>query len=464
VARITKDYAEGRGSAGIMLTFTDRALKPGMEGLVSRATVGGLTWSRRSQSGTHEITAAVLGSHVQGDPEALRTLQTAHGRYLQRPDAAHVRYDSTRTSLTGFAARLDAARVGGDWIWGLGSHAQSPTFEVNDLGHQREADLAHQYAYAGFDRVGPAWILRRQRIVANQWSDWSFGRERLATGVGGELNLQFGNFWTISGYAERHFEALSTDLLRGGPALRTPARTTTRAILQTDRRRAVNLRLDGSLHLEDEDAGRMRVLRAGLNLRPSGMAAITLEPGVVHRSDALDYVTTRAIDDESHYVFGRVDQRTLSLLTRLDLAFAPSVSLQLYAQPYLVNRRVSGFARVVDPRAPQLDSRIQPFPFEAVLYDGVGQRYLIDVDADGESDLSFPEPGFTYGQLSSNVVLRWEVRPGSTLFLAWSRDARDRRRIGDLDPIGSLGDLIGFGDPAPSTNVFLIKLSYRLGP
>ena len=65
---------------------------------------------------------------------------------------------------------------------------------------------------------------------------------------------------------------------------------------------------------------------------------------------------------------------------------------------------------------------------------------------------------FNVQSLRSNVVLRWEWRPGSTLYLVWQQD-RDR-----TDPIGervNLGDVFG-SVSEPGTNIFLVKASFWL--
>jgi hypothetical protein len=67
---------------------------------------------------------------------------------------------------------------------------------------------------------------------------------------------------------------------------------------------------------------------------------------------------------------------------------------------------------------------------------------------------------FTFRSLRGNAVLRWEYRPGSTLFVVWTRRS--------LIPDVSRGN-IRFGDDAgdlfqgPSENIFLVKLNYWLG-
>jgi hypothetical protein len=467
VARLARSFRDGRESVGGFATLTHRDLRGALdEELPSRAYAGGGTWYRQSETGAFELSGTVVGSLVQGSPSVIRELQQAHGRYLQRPDAGHLHFDSLQTSLTGVAAEGHVAWQGeGNWAWSAGGHLLSPGFEVNDLGHQRESDLVHQFMQISWDRLGEGVLLRRRRVTLTQWSDWSFGRERLSTGGRGELQVQFRNFWTFILQGERHLAALGTDELRGGPGLLMPASSRARGILVTDRRRAVNLRLDGSLIREEETAAMMGIYRATLEARPAGRLLLALEPSLVDRMREVHYVARVNYEGETRFLFGRADQRTLSLVSRADLALTPTLSLQLYAQPYLVTREVDDVMEVANPRGSTFSERFRSYGASNTWIDPESERVQVDRSGDGSADFSIPDPSFTYGQLSSNVVLRWEYRPGSTLFLVWSRDVRDRASSGSLHPVEGFTDLLGLGRPlpAPPTNLFLIKATFWLG-
>jgi hypothetical protein len=87
----------------------------------------------------------------------------------------------------------------------------------------------------------------------------------------------------------------------------------------------------------------------------------------------------------------------------------------------------------------------------------------VTVDPDGaataSSGTTFLDPSFTLRSLRGNAVLRWEYRPGSTLYLVWTRSGESslsRRSIAFGDDFGALFQ-------GPSQNVFLIKVSYWLG-
>jgi len=87
-------------------------------------------------------------------------------------------------------------------------------------------------------------------------------------------------------------------------------------------------------------------------------------------------------------------------------------------------------------------------------------RYVVDPDGSGDAPaFAFSNPDFNFRSLRGNAVLRWEFRPGSTLFFVWTH-ARS-----DVEPIGTMNlrhDLDALFD-AKADNIFLVKLSYWIG-
>jgi len=143
---------------------------------------------------------------------------------------------------------------------------------------------------------------------------------------------------------------------------------------------------------------------------------------------------------------------------RSNVTFSPTLSLQLYAQPFVASGTYGRFKRVIAPRADRFADRLETLGPDRATRDQDG-TVLIDVDGNGTQDVSFGNPDFTYLSFRSNVVLRWEYNLGSTLFLVWQHgrsgfDTDGRFRFGDR-----LGDLF----QAPADNVLLVKLNYWLG-
>jgi hypothetical protein len=83
----------------------------------------------------------------------------------------------------------------------------------------------------------------------------------------------------------------------------------------------------------------------------------------------------------------------------------------------------------------------------------------VDFDRDGAADFDFGERDFNVRSLIGNAVLRWEYRPGSTIFFVWQRRQADRALLGDFDFGRDAGALFD----APADDRFIVKVNYWLG-
>ena len=106
-----------------------------------RAFTGGLDWDLRLDKGKYDLTGYAGFSRIEGDSQAIAGQQLSSRRYYQRPDVDYVRFDPSRTSLSGYAASLNLSKNGGrHWLWEAGFNAESPGLELNDLGRLGGAD------------------------------------------------------------------------------------------------------------------------------------------------------------------------------------------------------------------------------------------------------------------------------------------------------------------------------------
>jgi len=187
--------------------------------------------------------------------------------------------------------------------------------------------------------------------------------------------------------------------------------------------------------------------------RPSGRANVSLGPFYFRSENDFQWVR-KIKTTEDHFVFGNIDRETIGLTGRLDFTFIPDLTLQLYAQPFLSAGKYADFKQVVDPRADKYEDRIQRLDPE--LAQG---RYWVDLNGDDEPE-SFGDPDFNFQQFRSTVVLRWEYRPGSLLYLVWSQGRNHDTSNGHLIFQDDLQDLFD----QPAENVFMLKFSYWINP
>lgn len=156
----------------------------------------------------------------------------------------------------------------------------------------------------------------------------------------------------------------------------------------------------------------------------------------------------------ARYVFGRVDQKMLSSEIRLNWIFDPRLSLQLYLQPFIAVGKYDKFKELARPKS-YVYNIYGDAPSTVIRTDGV---YTIDPDGPGPAaPFSFDDPNFNMKSLRGTMVLRWEYRPGSLIYLVWTQNRADFANPGDFRLRRDFGDLLR----APGDNIFLIKVSYR---
>ena len=105
------------------------------------------------------------------------------------------------------------------------------------------------------------------------------------------------------------------------------------------------------------------------------------------------------------------------------------------------------------------------FRFTSYTESGSARRadgaWTIDPDGAGPAAaFELDDEDFTFRSFRANAVLRWEWRPGSTLYLVWQQQREEEDGSGEIRPYRDLRQLAR----APAHNVVLLKLSYWLNP
>jgi hypothetical protein len=454
MVRLQKDFREGRSAVGVIGTAVhrDRGVAADLE-LRNAAYAGGLDFRHRFAGQRYEVAGYVLGSRVEGSADAIARTQRSAVRYFQRPDAERFTFDPTRTDLSGGSAYLSFGKIGGEhWRFSTGLHTRSPGFEVNDMGYQRDADSFTNWVWVQYQQSTPQGPFRRWNVNLNGWVghnyDWDLG------GLGGNFNgsFQLKNFWSGYGGVNRDLSAYSGRVLRGGPLFKREASTNFWSGFGTDSRKVVQFSLNAWGNVADESGSWSTGLSPYLRFRPSGRATFSVGTNLNWNHDDNQWVDSFG-GERADYLFARIEQTTVGVSFRGEYAFTPTLSLQVYAEPFVSAGSYGEYKRVADPRAGRHAERFQALPWRTA-----GDEILLDVDGDGV-DESVARPDFNFKQFRSNTVLRWEYRPGSALFLVWSQGRDHAVGDGSFDLRRDAGDLFG----AEAENVFMIKASYWLG-
>lgn len=453
LARVKQDLNGGNTTVGGIATFTQRSLKTDSlrERLPEQAVVGGLDLQHYWKDRTYFVAAKVIGSHVAGEPAAISRLQTSSARYYQRPDADHVDFDPTRRSLDGWAAQLDVGKGSkGNWRVNHMLAAFSPGVELNDLGFLRQADRIQQEANIAYVVNEPASFYRQYDVALRYESDWDYSGEHLRSETEFEISGELKNKAWAGLELNYTPESLSVSALRGGPALRVPPMFEYAVWYETDSSR--KLSAWGSYYDAKgaDNSYREESVEAGVKYRPFPALTLSLnaENNRVHQGR--QYVSARTPAGQPVHLLSDLKSETLSYTLRVQWFFRPELSLQYYGSPFGSAGSYRGFERVIDGRAGSYAQRTRVL--SPTFADGT---YSFDDDGDGVRDYSARLTDFSVGEFRSNLVLRWEYRPGSNFYAVWSQGRSERRDI----RTGTSG-IINRLPNAPVVNVFLLKFSY----
>ncbi len=453
VNRVQKDFNKGNTSFGGMFTATHRRINEKQLNFLNKsAYTGGIDIRHQWDHKTYFMSLKMAGSYLKGDPEAIVRVQRSSARYFQRPDAHYLKLDSSRTTLSGHGGSLDIGRVGNSpWRIGGGITWRSPGLELNDIGYLRQADDILNYVWGGYRLFNPLGILRNARINVNFWQGWNFGGQRLF--LGGNINggMSFTNYWGLFMGLNRQQPGLSSTMLRGGPMARTEGQWNSWFNISSDKRKSLAFKLNGFWSSNDDRISGSRELNLDMRWRISDRFNMKAEPFFNDQTDNLQYINTLVFQGKDRYISGRLQQKTFGITLRLNYSLTPNLSIQYYGQPFISAGSYSYFKRITHPRASQ---RYQVFTGRVIRLEE--DQYLIDENGDGQNDYSFDNPDFNFRQFRSNLVMRWEYRPGSTLFFVWSQSRTGYDASGWFNLKNDMNDLFSVWPD----NVLLIKANY----
>jgi hypothetical protein len=195
-----------------------------------------------------------------------------------------------------------------------------------------------------------------------------------------------------------------------------------------------------------------------MTFRPINTLSLTLFPSYSTSRQDLQYVTQQDMNTDPRYIFGKIDQKVLSMSLRINYNITPDLTIQYWGQPFSASGDYSEFKRITNPKADRFQDRYHIYTDQQISL--ADENYEIDENLDGTTDYSFSNPDFTIDEWLSNLVVRWEFMPGSTAYLVWSQTRNYYMQDGQFHLWENMNDLFTANKP---TNVFLLKFSYRFG-
>ncbi len=459
LGRVLQEFGSQSSTAGLLASAVHRDFGEGdpLASLRARnalAVTGNTTL--RFRGGQYEFRASGGGSVVNGTAPAIERVQRSSAHFAQRPDRTYSPLDPTKTSLGGWTLQVSFDRTGGrHWLWGANTKLDSENFETNDLAILNGADGFLSNANIRWRETQPGRVFRAYSFQADVNTDTTLRGLVQGGYVRSTVSATWANFWTTSVAVRRDLPQTSVSLTRGGPLMgRGPGVT---AVFNVGNRAGSQTRWTGSATVSRNDSGlaQQRVSTL-LSVRPGPRWQLSAEPYYERLTEPQQFVSTlaggRPETYGSRYVFAFIDRSTVSTEFRLGLTVKPDMNLDIYAEPFAASGRYYNYGELLAPK-----SR------ERLLYGTAGTGLVVNPDGSqtvtaGGSSFNLRNRDFNTLSFRSNVVLRWEWRPGSTLYVVWQQDRSGTEVRGDyVGPRDMFRSLSATG-----TNFFVIKSTFWL--
>ncbi len=350
-------------------------------------------------------------------------LKTNNNAWCFRGQSIFSRVDPEQV---GFATDLVVEKEAGEHIRGaVGVVIKDPHLHINRLGYTSRNDFRHVWAWAQYRTTDDWWIIRNSYNNINGWISYNYDGDEIEKGGNFNTYIEFINNWSLGGGFAVQAEKYSDRETRGHGLWEWPVYPTYSwwFSLNTNERSKVSFCWNpGS---GSDRGGSWWANYVGIDFRPRSDMEFSLGTNITH-----NFGTTRWVEnpDDETTLFADLDKDEISIHASASMMFHRNLSCQLSAQGL-----ISG-----------LDYRNY-------------RPYL------GGNKYGPPESGYNHdynwSSLNSTLLVRWEYRPGSSLYLVWTRSRPDYDdSVNDLDLSRDFDRFFSAG----STNVFLVKASYWL--
>ena len=468
VGRLKRDYKNGNLIIGAIGTSVARQLDSTFaKRLTEHAELVGTDVIYTFDKRRYSLMSQVALSNVAGDSLAIQRVQRSSARYLQRPDREPGAYDGSREALQGLAAYARFAKDGGDLLWEVMGNTRTSGYEVNDMAFQSRADYHFYNANVFRQWNKPTKWYRSLFTIGGAQQQYNFDGDRTDRQFHYMLGGRALNFWEANAWALYRPPGLDDRQLRGGPVAARPGGGSTQMYLASDFRKPIAFETYPN-YSWNEEGGWGWFLGSNVRVRPSSNVLVSFGPSY-NISEAVQQYVTAVNDPAATLFFGRryvlsgLEQKTLSLDTRLNVTFSPTMTLELFAQPFIASGDYHDFKEFDAPRALRKSTYGRDRGTISATLNSAGREasYTIDPDGGGPAAaFTIGNPDFNIRSLRGNAVFRWEYLPGSTLFVVWTQDrfASAPQGVGNFDFARDRQELFA----TRPDNIFLVKVNYWL--
>ncbi|HEY0241824.1 MAG TPA: DUF5916 domain-containing protein [Gemmatimonadaceae bacterium] len=477
IGRLRKDFRGGSTRIGTIATMVNRSLDNAdeIQRLRRRANVVGFDIDHRWKNRTYSFNMQTALTSIAGDTAAIRRAQQSSARYYQRTgrDVSSdglfdVDYDPTRTGLNGYGFYARLAKETGNWLFETTQNWRSPGFEANDMGVLNRADYRWMLANVARQWTTPGSWYRFLWMAGGAQQQFNFEGDRTDWDFHTNVSATLKNFWNVGFFNIYHPSNFDERLTRGGPTVTKYGYNMLSANVGGDNRKRIVWGVNANyIRAVDNDEGGRRSISPSITIKPTASTTVSFAPTYDHDFTAQQFVTSFSDANApagfggTRYVFGRLEQKTFSMDTRVNATFTPTLTLQLFAQPFLASGHYTSFKEFARPRSGDMTfyGRDNGSTVAKVTEDGE-TLYRIDPDGSGTAaPFTIGNPDFNVRSLRGTAVVRWEYRPGSTIFFVWTQQREGFDSFGDFDFSRDRSAL--FRDRP--TNVFQVKATYWLG-
>jgi len=452
VGRIKQDFNKGNTVLGGMVTSTYRNIDDDhLNFLSNSALAGGIDFQHNWRKRKYFVDFKGFFSDIQGDKQAISNLQLSPVHYFQRVDADYLEYDPDRTSLSGWGGLLKGGKRSGKFRATGSLNWRSPGVDFNDVGYLYQADMVNELVNLKYTVSKPKGIVRSYFIEFEQEHDWSYGFENTLDRLKLHGYLQLNNLWSAHLNLKKNFNIYDTRELRGGPNLYKDGYNDVELFIQTNSVKDFWAGFGPRFKFFSDKISSTSYYTLFLKWQISDRFNITSRTILDQSIDHHQFVArTNDLTGSTKYLVGTIDRNTLSSTLRFEYYVSPEISLQYYGNPYASTGTYENFREVADASNRSLEKRYIGLENTALI----NNRYILK--RDGISAYNIPNPDFNFQEFRSNLVGRWEFRPGSTLYLVWTNTRSNYSDQSDQSIWKSFGNIKN----VKSENVFMLKFSY----
>jgi hypothetical protein len=361
------------------------------------ALTNGYDWTIRLDSNTYQLSGFLALSHTSNRAGA---------------------------ELSGSAGKMAFQRVSAvHWLWSLSADYTSPGYNINDAGFFFSPDDAGAVGVLKYKEDAPGQLFHSYSASLTYHQRHNFEGANLIRSITLSGTTLFNSYWSLSANAGTDYGLYDERETRGLGLYRRSPLSEVSVALSSDGRKPVVLTIQTALNWDTKR--RMgRGVSCELGIRPLSW----MDWDAAAEANFIDNQEAWVFNDSISPVFADRTTREYNFTLRGTVTFTRDLTLQIYQQIFLAKGH-----------------------FEHLR--------VLEGTADFTDWGGLLSPDFNNQVLHTNVVLRWEYIPGSTMYLVWSQ----ARSGGTGDYYSSFGNDLSESFRIPASNVLLLKVSYWMG-